>query len=262
MCLPIAPERCAPSSPGTSTQGRKVRSFRQALERCSVAASVLVLAFSLGACRTPRAPQNTFDGPSSFSLAPEPNLFGLGPGDVVRVTVTGYEEFSTPPDGAALDDRGALHLPMIGEIVLGGSSIAEAQRIATSAFREHMLDPAVAVALEDRASTRFFVLGHIADPGPHLMPGPMTALEALGEGGVFLNAADRFHVFLVRPRESGLEVHEFNAETPGPEGLVQVIPGDIIFVRRCGSQRFQEEFLPLIAPWQIAIPLAGAAGAF
>ncbi|MEL6427871.1 MAG: polysaccharide biosynthesis/export family protein [Planctomycetota bacterium] len=214
------------------------------------------------ACRTPPAPLATYEGPSSFSLEPAPELFYLGAQDVVRVTVAGHPELSTPPDGTPLDERGALHLPIAGAIVLGGSSLAEAQTIATEAFAEHMLDPAVAVALEERRSTRFFVLGQIQHPGPHSMGGPRTALEALGEGGVFLNAADRSRVFLVRPRAGELEVHEFSAETPGVDGLVQVLPGDIVFVRRRGTQRFQEEFLPLLAPWQIALPLAGAAGAF
>ena len=82
----------------------------------------------------------------------------------------------------------------------------------------------------------------------------------MASGSFFLNAADRRRVFVVRPHGDELEVHEFNAETPDPGGLVQVRPGDILFVRRRGSQRFQEEFLPLLAPFNLAVPAAIAVG--
>ncbi len=214
------------------------------------------------ACKTAPAPVSTEGAPATMSMTPDPSVLGLGAGDVVRVDVLGHPELSTPAEGLRLDDAGALHLPVAGTIPLDGLSISAANRAVGDAFDRFMKDPDVTFALVRRESKRFFVLGQIQTPGPHGIEHPLTALEALSHGGFFLNAADRSHIFLVRPHGTGLEVHCFNAETPGPEGLVQVLPGDIVFVRRRGTQRFQEEFLPLLQPWQIAVPAAATAGVF
>lgn len=250
---PAPPSMCAPLP---DAQGRP--GIRR--PRIGLASTLALLALGLGACRTPAAPVSTRDDLATMSMTPDPGLFGLGGGDVVTVTVRGHEDLSTPPGGMALDEAGNLQLPMVGSQNVLGETLAGATARIRAAYGEFMHEPDVTVALAERHSKRYFVLGQIKEPGPHPMVGPMTALEALGQGGFFLNAADRRNVFLLRPHGEDLEVHRFSAETPDPRGLVQVRPGDILFVRRCGTQRFQEEFLPLLQPWQIAVPAAAAAG--
>lgn len=226
-------------------------------------AALLMISSALGAsCRTAPAPETTIEGPSTMTFVPDATLFGLGPGDVLRADVRGQERLSTPPEGTALDGAGALHLPVVGAISLAGRSIGEARDLIERAFESIMHEPDVTVSLLRAESNRYYVLGQIQEPGPRPMSGPVTALEGLSAGGFFLNAADRSCVFLVRPHGERIEVHEFDAETPDAAGLVQLHPGDILFVRRRGTQRFQEEFLPLLQPWQIAVPAAAAAGVF
>ena len=225
--------------------------------------ALLATMSTLGAsCRTAPAPVTTIDGPSTMTFAPDTSLFGLGPGDVLRADVRGQLELSTPAEGTALDGTGALHLPAVGAVPLAGRSIKEAHVAIERAFESIMHDPDVTVTLLRAEANKYFVLGQIQEPGPQPMTGPVTALEGLTAGGFFLNAADRSQVFLVRPHRDKLEVHTFDAETPDANGLVQLHPGDILFVRRRGTQRFQEEFLPLLQPWQIAVPAAAAAGVF
>lgn len=197
-----------------------------------------------------------------MSFEPDATVLGLGAGDSLRVTVQGQPQLSSPEDGATLDVDGAVHLPEVGAINLDGQSLTAARLTLEAAYEEFMHDPEVTIELLAAESKKFYVLGQIHEPGPQPMTKPMTALEALTHGGFFLNGADRKRIFLVRPHGSAIEVHRFNAATPDGTGLVQILPGDILFVRRRGTQRFQEEFLPLLQPWQIAVPAAAAAGVF
>lgn len=224
------------------------------------AAMITLLCVGQMSCKTAPAPQSTEHAPVTISVTPDPSALGLGSGDVVRVDILGHPELSTPAEGLRLDTSGSIYLPVVGRVSLNGLSVDAANGALREAYGAFMKAPDVSFALIRRESKRFFVLGQIQTPGPHSIEHPLTALEAVSHGGFFLNAADRSNVFLVRPHGSELEVHCFNAETPDPDGLVQVLPGDIVFVRRKGSQRFQEEFLPLLQPWQIAVPSAVAAG--
>ena len=189
---------------------------------------------------------------------PDWSVANLGPGDILLAVVKDHPELSTPEGGAALDERGALALPVLGDLVLGGLPLSEARVKLREAYTEFMKTPDVTLSMVQRESAKFFIVGQIREPGPRTLERPTTALEAVSQGGFFLNAADRKNCFLVRPHGSDLEVHRFNAETPEQGGLVQVRPGDIVFVRRRGSQRFQEEFLPLLAPFTIAAPIVAA----
>lgn len=224
------------------------------------AATIALLCAGQMACKTAPAPQSTEQAPVTMSVTPDMAALGLGSGDVVRVDILGHPELSAPAEGLRLDASGSLYLPVVGKVSLDGLSVGHANQVLREAYGAFMKAPDVSFALIRRESKRFFILGQIQTPGPHSIEQPLTALEAVSHGGFFLNAADRSHVFLVRPHGPELEVHCFNSETPGPDGLVQVLPGDIVFVRRKGSQRFQEEFLPLLQPWQIAIPSVVAAG--
>lgn len=78
------------------------------------------------------------------------------------------------------------------------------------------------------------------------MDRPLSALEALSEGEQILPGANREQVTLLRRHGEEVEVHLFNAETPDAEGLVQVVPGDLIFVSRTGTWRFTEDALPIL----------------
>ncbi|QDV06050.1 Polysaccharide biosynthesis/export protein [Planctomycetes bacterium Poly30] len=256
MCQPVDPSTRSASSHRAAK--KKVNALRAPLLR-AVAALAVCLAGT--ACRTAPAPVSTTDRFDTFETAPDWSVASLGPGDVLRVTIHGHPELSTPDGGAHVDETGVLELPVVGPVSVADLDLRGANERIEESFRKYMHEPDVTVDIVRRESKQYFVLGQIREPGPRVLERPTTALEAVSHGSFFLNAADRRSLFLVRPHGDELEVHRFNAETPDPSGLVQVRPGDIVFVRRRGSQRFQEEFLPLLAPFNLAIPSLVASGA-
>ena len=43
-----------------------------------------------------------------------------------------------------------------------------------------------------------------------------------------------------------LKTFVFNADTPGPEAMLPILPDDIIFVRTRGSANFRQEVIPFL----------------
>jgi hypothetical protein len=87
----------------------------------------------------------------------------------------------------------------------------------------------------------------VGQPGPSVFDRPVTALEALAMVGGAAPGARRDRAMLIRRQgREDLEIIEFNAETPDPGGLVQLMPDDILFVPRTGIDRFQEEVAPYL----------------
>ncbi len=255
MCIPVdfstrpSPSPCA-ASPLDAPYARLLR---------AVALGMLCLFGA--ACKTVPAPESSSEQFDTFTTTPDWSVASLGPGDRISVTVQGHPELSTPEGGAHLDEKGSLVLPSVGSIDLLGVSLNLAREHMQAAYGKFMHSPDVIVDIVSRASNQYFVLGQISEPGPRVLDRPTTAFEAVSNGSFFMNGADRKHVFIVRPHGDEIEVHRFNAAIPDPSGLVQIRPGDIVFVRRRGAQRFQEEFLPLLAPFQIFVPAAALAGA-
>ena len=208
-------------------------------------ASVAVLALLAG-CWTPSRPD-----PSSTltTIARDsgPRPMCLGPEDRVRVVVANHPELSTPPEGVALDDRGALHLPLVGRVQLGGLDIEAANAEVEASYALFLREPLVSLSVEAWHSRAFHVTGHVRTPGRKPLVGSVSALEALAQGGAFLPGADRKRCFLLRPQPDGLEVHEFDGESPSVSSLVAVESGDIVLVRRTGTQDFQEDLLPILS---------------
>ncbi len=254
MCNHVDPSTRNGSSPCAASppNANRARLLRTA------AAALLCLVGP--ACKTPPAPESTSDRFDTFETTPDWSVASLGVGDLIRVTVVGHPELSTPDAGSHLDRTGAVALPTVGSVDLAGLDLAEANERVHDAYAKFMHEPNLTVDLVSRDSKLYHVIGQIREPGRRVLDRPTTALEAVGAGGFFLNAADRSHIFILRAHGEELEVHEFNAETPGVDGLVQVQPGDIVFVRRRGAQIFQEEVLPLLAPFNLALPSIVAAG--
>ena len=176
-----------------------------------------------------------------------PGFLTLGANDRLRVDVLLHPELSSSLDGVRVDPQGKLFLPLVGGVVVTGKTLAEVNADLAVAYGRYIQEPSVTATLLEYGSKDFHVLGNVATPGRKTMDRPYNALEALAQGGAFTRGADRKSVFLLRPHGETMEVHRFDSATPGPEGLVAIWPGDVIFVRQKGTEDFQEALLPILS---------------
>ncbi len=245
--------------PGTDRRIRSERSARRRARRGagpSAGLLALVPLALLAACRAPPLPEGTVESRIAETPAGE---FVLGPLDRVHVAVFRHPENSTPDEGALIDTQGRIDLPLVGPLELAGLTLAEAAARIEGELARFVREPDVTLTLLDVGSRRFYLLGEVAEPGARALDRPLSALQALSLGGGFLPGADREKVVLLRGnRADHLEVYFFDARTPGTDGLVAVLPDDVIFVRLSGAGSFRDQLLPIFQG--VAPPLAALAG--
>lgn len=217
-------------------------------------ATALGALLALSACKAPPPVEGTIP-PGSITTDLDWSAYTLGPGDVVSVTVFRHPEFSTPERGTLVDAQGNVALPLVGPVAIGDLTAPEAGLAVETALAEYLVEPSATVTVVEYGSRRVYVLGQVSTPGAYPLDRPLNALQALSLGGGFRPGADRAQVALMRTRDEDLEVHFFNASTPGVDGLVGVQPGDLLFVRMTGAGTFDEQFVPYV---QGFAPILGA----
>jgi polysaccharide export outer membrane protein len=121
------------------------------------------------------------------SIASDPALerksdsYLLGPGDLVELIVLGVPELSRE---VRIDGNGAIALPLIDEVIVGGKTVAEASAVVAARYRESYLrDPQVSVLIKEHRSLRITVLGSVKDPRVYPVQRRIGVLEALALAG-------------------------------------------------------------------------------
>jgi polysaccharide export outer membrane protein len=199
----------------------------------------------LAACAATDLPDSTTDISTATTVA-DWSAFTIGPNDLLHVSVFGQPEYSPPSAGIRVAPDGTLSMPLLGSVPVADKSASEVRGILEAGLVKYLHEPSVTVAVLEYSSRRFYVFGEVKSPGPYPMDRPITALEALSFGAGFVAGANRESVVILRRHGDDVEVLPFNAETPGPDGLVQVRPDDFVFVSKAGVGVFSESVLPYL----------------
>ena len=198
---------------------------------------------ALAACAAP-LPEATTEL-VSISERPPPPL-PLGPGDVLQVVVHGRPEFSFGV-GLRITPAGSVVLPIAGPVNVAGLSVEKAGEAIEAALTEYIREPTVGITVQEHGAHRFHVLGRVARPGTYVMDRAVTALDALATAQGLREGANRESVAILRRHGTDqVEVHFFDASRPDSDGLVYLLPGDLVFVARSGSGVFRDEVLPIL----------------
>ncbi|UJR80260.1 SLBB domain-containing protein [Sandaracinus amylolyticus] len=160
----------------------------------------------------------------------------LYPGDVVtlRLISTETEEY----EGLVVDERGVLHIPLAGDVPVGGLDLTDAERRVEEAMRQFDRTSRVSLVVSEPSGHFASVLGAVGTPGRvAVTPGMRLAdlLAAAGgaavaeEEGFSMPSGDLGGARLVRNGEAlpiSLEV----ALTGDPRHNIRVRPGDTLYV--------------------------------
>lgn len=154
-------------------------------------ALTLLVSMVSGCASFPLAPAYPLDDPgfSEATAEPRPGMPGdapeglrLYPGDVVTVELASTQTQALT--GLTVDGAGRIHLPLVGDVVVGGLSLLDAEAaIKTEAQRFDRLVQ-VAVTLTAAAGHRVSVLGAVMTPGSIVLPpaGRIADVIALAGG--------------------------------------------------------------------------------
>ncbi len=210
------------------------------------AGAALVGAASLVACAAlPRAPvvpgdDPGFAPPETVELGgleeDPPQPFRLLPGD--RLTLQAVSEETTTYEDLVVDDLGGLHVPLAGDVEVGGLGLSEAERRVEEALQHYDRVVRVNLFVSSAEGHRATVVGAVNQPGlVALAPGmrlsdllaaaggPVTVVQQVDSAA----SADLHGARLVRAG-AALPVSLPLAMEGDPRHNVRVRPGDHLYV--------------------------------
>jgi polysaccharide export outer membrane protein len=173
--------------------------------------------------------------PTAESKA-EQDLYRLGPGDSVRITVYQSPDLNL---GTRLTETGVISYPLIGSIRLGGLTVSEAEAALAAALKkgDFVKNPQISVMVTQVRANQANVLGQVGKPGRVALDVAgmrLTDVLALA-GGVAANAGS--DTVVVTGMRNGQpfrrEVDLPRVFTPnGRSEDIVIHPGDAIWVDR------------------------------
>lgn len=128
------------------------------------------------------------------------STYRLKAGDSLNVSVWGEETLQK--DVKVLPD-GSITFPLAGRVDVVGATAAEVETRVTEKLKTYLPDPQVTVVVTATGGNRIFILGKVLKPGPVLMTGPMTVMQALSLTGGFDKFADLGAIKVLRNGEKG-----------------------------------------------------------
>jgi len=215
---------------------------------------------ALGACQPTlqsNLPVSTAAYDAIGGVAPAPaTSYYLRPGD--RISVNLFQEPDLSQPDIIVDTAGAITLPLIGQVQVGGRSADEVARMIEQAYGgRYLRNPQASVSLRQAQPQTVTVDGQVVQPGVYEVQPGYTLLSAIALArGTDLSA--RFDEVLLFRMVDGqryggrFDINEIRAgRMPDP----QVLPGDQVIVGYDSLRGFYRDILQ-------ASPLLGVLNQF
>jgi polysaccharide export outer membrane protein len=133
---------------------------------------------------------------------PQPNSadYVIGESDLLAINVWHEQELSRVLPVRA---DGKISLPLIGELVAGGSTPAQLQAKIIEKLRSYMESPDVTVIVQEPRSQYFTVVGEVMKPGAYPLGQRLSVLDGLAMAGGFRDFAKVKKMYILRTSPDG-----------------------------------------------------------
>lgn len=185
-----------------------------------------------------------------------PTAYALQPGDTIGVSVFQEPELST--DSIAIDDTGAITLPLVGTLPAAGRTTQQLAREIEAAYGARFLrNPYVTVTLREAVARTVAVEGEVKNPGVYSIQPGASLLTAMALSGSPTQTAKLDEVLIFRTIDGERYGGRFDlVEIRSgrlPDPVLQ--PGDVIVVGFSSARGTYRDFLQ-------AVPVLGVFGRF
>lgn len=161
--------------------------------------------------------------------------------DRVRIAIYLEDDLTTL---ARIDARGLIGLPLVGEVKLGGLTIAEAQETIQRAYRDgrYLRNPQVTVSVDEYAPREVSIQGQIRNPGRYSLPteSTYTVVELVTKAGGLTDIGKGSAVNVTRVLPDGTKqvftvdvdnvIKGKRASGRAEDNTLLLLPGDIVYV--------------------------------
>ena len=146
-----------------------------------------------------------FSSFNSVSAGPveAPAIYQLRQGDELMVSV--WREEALQKQVTVLPD-GSVTLPLVGRVDVVGLTTPEVEKRITDKLKQYLPEPVVTVVIAGIGGNRAYVIGKVNKPGPLIISGPTTVLQAISIVGGFDKFADEGGIKVIRTTPNGQEI--------------------------------------------------------
>lgn len=164
----------------------------------------------------------------------------LGLADRVRISVYQEDDLTST---TRIDARGRVNMPLLGEIVIGGMTVVEAQSVIENAYKEgrFLRNPQVTISVEEYAPREVSISGAIRSPGRYSLPieSTLNVVELVTKAGGVTDIGKGTAVTVTRFLPDGTKkvytvdvdsVIKGKKDTKTDESSLVLQPGDNVYV--------------------------------
>jgi len=180
---------------------------------------------------------NLFDNPLAYaadSATAAPGEYVLGPGDEVRVSITGPLDYA---GSQTVDRNGQISLPKVGTLNLAGVQVKDLEAAVRKQVATVFTNVTVNASLGKLRGITVYVVGQARQPGTYNLTSLSTLVNAVfASGGPNANGSLR-QITLKRGGQTvtTLDLYDFIAKgDKGRDALLQ--PGDVITIPPAGPR--------------------------
>ncbi len=141
---------------------------------------------------------------ANVGLADGVGGYHLNQGDVIQVSVWG-EDTLQKVEAKVLPD-GSITFPLAGRIEVAGLSSPDVEARIAEKLKKYIPEPHVTVIVTGVEGNTAYVLGKVIKPGPVVLSGPITVLQALSQAGGFDKFATLNKIIVIRKTPAGQKV--------------------------------------------------------
>jgi len=154
---------------------------------------------------------------------------------------------------------GHISLPLLGEVMVAGRTVAEMQADLTARYRSIFRYIDISINVASSFERRITVLGEVARPGMFPLPGTMSLPQALALAGGYLETAQPKKVYVIRQNPDASYVGfriDANPKKPlaGVGAGIVLQPRDIIVVPKSGIasvDKWVDQYIRKVLPFNI-----------
>ena len=161
--------------------------------------------------------------------------------DRLRVAVFQEDDLTTQ---TRIDAHGKINLPLLGEVAVGGLTVAEAQEVIQRGYRDSrfLRNPQVTVNVEEYAPREVSIQGQIRNPGRYTLPieSTFTVVELVTKAGGITDIGKGTAVSITRINPDGSQktftvdveslIRGKKGQGKNEDNVLLLEPGDIVYV--------------------------------
>jgi polysaccharide biosynthesis/export protein len=182
-----------------------------------------------GGLRTAPTPQN-LSMPTLVTISKD---YRVSPNDLLDVEIFEMENLKRT---VRVNGAGAISLPLIGQVMVGGRTPQEIEQLIASRYSEKYLqNPQVSIFIKEFTTDRITIEGAVGKPGIFPLTGRLTLLRALAMAGGFGPIADSSKVMVYRVNDQQVRestIHDIEKIRSGKADDPPIQGDDLIVVQR------------------------------